>query len=104
MDFPFCTPFMETPRCLLTGCQGASENASHQAAVESLPREHAQIEAFTPTKKWSVVPQGLGGGFWGGELGGETWRNQDVPIVGPILGNERYLKSTGKYPRKIVIQ
>ena len=40
----------------------------HQAAVESLPREHAQIEAFTPTKKWSVVPQGpfLTGADFGG--------------------------------------
>jgi len=29
-----------------------------QAAVESLPREHAQTEAFVATKKWSVVPPG----------------------------------------------
>jgi len=28
------------------------------AAVESLPREHAQTEAFVATKKWSVVPPG----------------------------------------------
>ena len=31
-----------------------------QAAVESLPREHAQTEAFVATKKWSVVPPGPG--------------------------------------------
>ncbi len=32
--------------------------SKNQAAVESLPREHAQTEAFVATKKWSVVPPG----------------------------------------------
>lgn len=42
---------------LLSACQRQLQ-CNVLAAVESLPREHAQIEAFTPTKKWSVVPQG----------------------------------------------
>lgn len=39
-------------------CKGEPHRARAIAAISIIPREHAMGEAFVPTRKWQIVPQG----------------------------------------------